>query len=55
MKLQSLFPVYLPRREEQGQTREEYDAGVAVNENSLNQNFSILYQALSEVLERLEE
>lgn len=55
MKLQSLFPVYLPRAREQGQTQEEHDEGVAVNENSLNQNFFILYQALADVLERLEE
>lgn len=51
--VQALFPVYLPRQMQKGERREEHDDAVAQNENNLNQNFSILYQKLVEMEEKL--
>lgn len=51
--VQALFPVQLPRGIQKGERGEEYDTVVAQNENSLNQNFSILYQKLMEMEEQL--
>jgi len=50
---QAMFPVYLPRSMKSGIKKEEYDASVAVNENNLNQNFSILYQKILELENRM--
>lgn len=54
MDFQSLFPVYLPRAKEEEETREDYNTSIAGNENNLNQNFSILYNAILELAERLD-
>ena len=51
--IQALFPVALPREPQRGLRREEYDTQIAQNENNLNQNFSILYQKLIEMEEKL--
>jgi len=45
-KLQSLFPVYLPKTREDGQSQEDYETAITQNENNINQNFSILFNAL---------
>lgn len=45
MAIQSMFPVYLPKRQ-QDVRNEDYDTGVAQNENALNQNLKILYDQL---------
>ena len=47
--IQAMFPVYLPRQIQKGERREDYDTAVSQNENSLNQNFHILYQKLLEL------
>ena len=47
--VQALFPVALPRQLGRETRREDYETQVAQNENSLNQNFSILYQKLIEL------
>lgn len=51
--VQAMFPVLLPRRAQQSEPEDAYDTMVAQNENSLNQNFSILYQKLNEMEEKL--
>ena len=45
MAIQSMFPVYLPKRQ-QDVRNEDYDTGIAQNENALNQNLKILYDQL---------
>ena len=47
--IQALFPVYLARMAQEGVTRDEYDAAIALNESNLNQNLEALYQKLSEL------
>lgn len=49
--MQTMFPVYLARQIGSGESREEYNIGVAQNENNLNQNFAILYQKVAELEE----
>ena len=55
MDLQALFPVYLPKS--RGETSmEDYDDQVTQNENILNQNLEILFnavQALSSQIDSL--
>lgn len=55
MDLQALFPVYLPKS--RGETSmEDYDDQVTQNENNLNQNLEILFnavQALSSQIDSL--
>lgn len=45
--LQSVFPIYLPRRRSEDETAEEYDTAVAQNENLLNQNFTLLFNQVT--------
>ncbi len=45
----TMFPVYLARLRADGETRENFDIGVAQNESNLNQNFEALYQKLTEL------
>lgn len=45
-KLQALFPVYLPKTRAENQSQEEYETDIAQNENNINQNFAILFEAL---------
>lgn len=45
MAIQSMFPVYLPKRQ-QDVRNEDYDTGIAQNENALNQNLKILHDQL---------
>lgn len=47
--LQALFPVYLPKALTENDTQEDYDASVTQNENNLNQNFTILFNAISDL------
>lgn len=54
MDLQALFPVYLPkaRRDE---SEDDYNDAVSLNDNNLNQNLEILFnavQTLASVVER---
>ena len=51
--VQTMFPVYLQRMAETGQTRESYDIAVAQNEANLNQNLETLYRKLLEIEEYL--
>jgi hypothetical protein len=46
-ELQSVFPIYLPRRRSEDETAEEYDTAVAQNENLLNQNFTLLFNQIT--------
>lgn len=54
MDFQSLFPVYLARAKEKDERTEDYNTSVATNQNNLNQNFSILYNAILELAEKVE-
>lgn len=45
----TMFPVYLARLKAEGETRENFDIGVAQNETNLNQNLETLYQKLIEL------
>lgn len=45
MDLQSLFPVYLPKSRGE-MSKEDYDDQVSQQENNLNQNLHILFQAI---------
>ena len=47
--VQAMFPVYLQRMAERGQSREQYNIAVALNEANLNQNLETLYQKLLEI------
>lgn len=53
MSMQALFPVYLSRLRKQETTTEDYDQAVAVNEENLNQNLSILYQEIESLQEQV--
>ena len=53
-EMQTVFPVYLPKRMDADDTEEEYDTGVARNENLLNQNFSMLYNRIAELTDTVE-
>lgn len=55
MDLQALFPVYLPKSRGEASV-EDYDDQVTQNENNLNQNLEILFnavQALSSQIDAL--
>ena len=45
----SMAPVYFARRQTQELSDEDYDASVAQNENTLNENFKTLYDWLSDL------
>lgn len=51
--VQTMFPVYLQRMAEPGQSREAYDIAVAQNEANLSQNLETLYRKLLEIEEFL--
>ena len=51
--IQAMFPVYLPRRMENGEDQQKYDTNISQNENNLMQNFNILYNKLVELEDRL--
>ena len=44
--VQSLFPVQLPKAKQKGEKDDDYNTRVAQNENNINQNFNLLYQAI---------
>lgn len=48
-ELQTLFPVYLARMRKD-EAVEDQDAFIAINENNMNQNFNILYNAYAELM-----
>lgn len=52
MDLQSLFPIYLPKSKTDDQSKEDYETQIAQNENNLNQNFTILFNALRELADQ---
>jgi hypothetical protein len=54
MDIQSMFPVYLPKLRDKDENRDDYNTQVSQNENNINQNFNILYQALSEIMKTLQ-
>jgi len=45
----SMAPVYFARRQQQELSDEDYDASIAQNENTLNENFKTLYDMVSEL------
>lgn len=47
--MQALFPLYLSRRATEGESREEADSLISMNESNLNQNFHILYTKILEL------
>ena len=47
--VQPMFPVYLQRMAAKGESRENYDIAVAINEANLNQNLETLYNKLLEI------
>lgn len=49
MDLQALFPVYLPKTRTDDQTKEDYETAIAQNENNVNQNFAILFNAVRDL------
>ena len=48
IELQSLFPVYLPKSRTEDQSKEDYETQITQNENNINQNFTILFNAIRE-------
>lgn len=54
MDLQSLFPVYLPKSRRDTSV-EDYDDEVSQQENNLNQNLTILFNAIEYLSERIDE
>ena len=47
--LGAMYPVYLARRAEENEPREDYDIRVAQNELNMNQNFEMLSGKLTEI------
>ena len=47
--IQAMFPVSLPRAKVKGEKDDDYNNAIAANENAMNQNFRILYNALQEL------
>lgn len=52
IELQSLFPVYLPKSRTEDQSKEDYETQITQNENNINQNFTILFNAIRELSEQ---
>jgi len=48
-EISSMAPVYFARRQQMELSDEDYDASVAQNENTLNENFKTLYDWISEI------
>lgn len=53
MDLQSLFPVYLPKSRTDDQSKEDYETQITQNENAINQNLSILFNAIRDVADEV--
>lgn len=52
MDMQSLFPIYLPKPRTEDQSKEDYETSITQNENNINQNFTILFNAIRELSEQ---
>ena len=47
--IESLSPIYFARKQMEGEADEDYNTAISQNENLLNQNFKILYDAIAEL------
>ena len=52
--LQSLFPVYLPKKQKD-EDDERYETNITENENNLNQNLNILFEAVQQLMDKQEK
>ena len=52
-KIQAMFPVALPRARVKGEKEDDYNNAIAANENAMNQNFRILYNALQGIYDAM--
>ena len=46
--IEAMAPVYFPRKQGEGETDEDYNTFITQNESYTNNNFKVLYDALSE-------
>lgn len=53
MDLQSLFPIYLPKERTDDQSKEDYETQITQNENAINQNLSILFNAIRDLADEV--
>ena len=46
--IEAMAPIYFPRKQGEGETDEDYNTSITQNEAYANNNFKVLYDALSE-------
>ena len=47
--IEAMSPVYFARKQMEGEMDEDYNTAISQNENLLNQNLKILYDAISDL------
>jgi hypothetical protein len=47
--IEAMNPVYFARKQGEGEPDDDYNTAIAQNENLMNQNFKVLYDALIEM------
>ena len=47
--IEAMSPVYFARKQMEGEQDEDYNTSISQNENLLNQNLKILYDAVSDL------
>ena len=47
--IEAMSPVYFARKQAEGEQDEDYNTAISQNENLLNQNLKILYDAISDL------
>ncbi len=53
VEIESMSPIYLARKQLEGEEDEDYNTSISQNEGLLNQNFKILYDAISDLASRI--
>jgi len=49
MDIETMAPVYFPRKQGEGESDEDYNTFITQNESYANNNFKILYDAISDL------
>ena len=47
--IEAMSPIYFARKQGEGEADEDYNTAISQNENLLNQNLKILYDAISDL------
>ena len=51
--IEAMAPIYFPRKQGEGETDEDYNTSITQNEAYTNNNFKVLYDALTETQAQL--